>query len=564
MKIPYLGKLELYWCTDCNVPVLSTKCGRCHADTKKVNITPPGDIRPAFEKDLEILDSTVASQFGVHLNTEDRIVLLNSTSGLDRFDEVIMGGIVIGALKYNLENLRYEFLPRVEVGAEFVGKLTRGYVEVAPDAAEFIKNGKSVLLPGVVGFDKDLIMGQEVVVTCGNSVVAVGKTRLSGEQASQRKKGMFVKVRKYLRGNGLNPLGGGQDWNTVLDANEKVLERCEKEAMDFIRATISANDLPLVVSFSGGKDSLATLLLVRKIKEPIVFFVDTGIEFPETIDYIKQITDLLGHDLIVPKAEDRFWNGARLFGMSGRDYRWCCKVCKLGPVATFINQRFPGGILNFIGQRKYESAIRSKSGRVWRNSWIPKQLSASPIQHWTALHVWLYTMKEKVPANPLYQLGFERIGCWLCPSSSLAEISLIKELHPSLWPMFEEILREQGFTDSEVKFGLWRWRRLPKGQMEFAQKRGLEIPKRTVLLPHSGEHSSRAQNLASSLGSELTEDVVSRASFCLRCGVCLAHCEYDAIEFSEDKVSLNSNCVGCKKCHLKCPVVKYLYNSNYN
>jgi phosphoadenosine phosphosulfate reductase len=560
MKAPYLGRIDLFWCQECNVPVLEKMCAACDGTTQKVQITPPGDVRPAFEKDINAINRAAEEQFGAPLITDERISLLNSVPGFDRFDEIIVDGVVVGALRFDVERLQLEFMPRPAGAMRIWGQnAKKGFVSVAEDAAQYILEGKSVLMPGVVDFDRDLKDGQEVIVTCRERVIAVGKTRFSGKAAETAKKGMFVKVRKRAGNNAVQIPSGGQDISLLLKANKKVIGKIEAAAIAFIKKTIKAQDLPVVVSFSGGKDSLATLLLVRKVAEPKVLFVDTGIEFPETLNYIKKISKELDFKLLTAKAEDRFWKGIEVFGMSGRDYRWCCKVSKLGPVAKVASEHFPSGFLNFIGQRRYESEIRAKSGRIWRNTWLPRQLSASPIQNWTALHIWLYLFKEGALSNPLYEMGFERIGCWVCPSSSLAEIHSFKALHPDMWQRFEGALLSQGFSEDEVRFGFWRWRRLPKGQNNLKESLNLEAGKPKKVLQSYKADRKRAKNLASAFGSAVTEDISLRAGFCLGCGICLAHCAHWAIEFRGGKIWIGEDCIGCRKCHLRCPIVKYLY-----
>ncbi len=560
MKAPYLGRINLFWCHDCNVPVLAKKCASCDGATQKVQITPPGDVRPAFENDIIEINKKAEEQFGAPLITDKRIVLLNSVPGFDRFDEIIIDGVVAGALRFDVERLQLEFMPRLEGAVRIWGQNTqKSFVSVAEDAAQFILDGKSVLMPGVVDFDRTIKDGQEVIVTCGNRVIAVGKTRFSGKAAAAAKKGMFVKVRKRAENGEMRIPEGGQSRKKLLAANKGVIQCIESEALAFVKKTIESQDLPVVVSFSGGKDSLATLLLVRKVTEPKVLFVDTGIEFPETLDYVEKISEELNIQLLTAQAGDRFWRGIEVFGMSGRDCRWCCKVSKLGPVAKAASEHFPKGFLNFIGQRRYESEIRARSGQNWRNSWLPKQLCASPIQNWTALHIWLYLFKEGARSNPLYERGFERIGCWVCPSSSLAEIHSFKALHPDMWQRFEGALLSQGFTEDEVQFGFWRWQKLPKGQEHLKESLNVEAGKpKTVLRPYKTDFE-RAKNLATAFGGAITEDISLRANLCLGCGVCLAHCDHRAIEFRGGKIWIGEDCRGCRKCHQRCPIVKYLY-----
>ena len=63
-----LGKIALRWCFDCNVPVIESKaCGTCGCDTVQVDITPPGDFRPAFDHDLELKLAQVEQQDGTYV-----------------------------------------------------------------------------------------------------------------------------------------------------------------------------------------------------------------------------------------------------------------------------------------------------------------------------------------------------------------------------------------------------------------------------------------------------------------------------------------------------------------
>ncbi len=583
MKIPYLGKMMLFWCRDCNVPVLAKKCARCEGLTEKVEVTPPGDIRPAFDSDIELINKTTKKEFGSRLIPKNKIILLNSAPGLDRFDEIIMDGRVVGVLKYDAVRLKYSFLPRIAGARMLEPDRLKKYVEIAVDALPFILNGASVLMPGVEDFDEGIENGDEVIILCEGAVVGVGSARFSGKEARDREKGMFVKVRRYAKPAGMETFPGGQDWGTVLEANSFVIDECEKEALEFVEGVAAKHPkLPKTVAFSGGKDSLATLLLVKKVIPDItVMFTDTGIEFPETIEYIEQIVSELDLTLIKESAGDGFWRGVKYFGPPGRDYRWCCKICKLGPTTRLILKHFPDGCVSFIGQRKYESEIRAKSRRIWRTPWIPIQLGAGPIQHWTALHVWLYIKREETSANILYEKGMERLGCWTCPASDIAEFETLKDMHPELWEKWDGALRDSGITEEGVKHGLWRWKKPPKGVKELTDALGIDARVRKREPGAGGIDFDRSANMAQILGEvEVTDsyfsvngakvskdgkiegggpisEIVERASNCFGCGVCLGQCKIEAIELRDEKAWVKDWCTGCMKCHHRCPIVRY-------
>ncbi|WP_292381067.1 phosphoadenosine phosphosulfate reductase family protein [Methanosarcina sp. UBA289] len=67
----------------------------------------------------------------------------------------------------------------------------------------------------------------------------------------------------------------------------------EKNAINTIRGIISRNEyrnLPVYVFFSGRKNSLVVLDLARtslKQRELKAFFLNTGIEFPKTVEFVR-------------------------------------------------------------------------------------------------------------------------------------------------------------------------------------------------------------------------------------------------------------------------------------
>lgn len=431
-----LGKLVLSWCDRCHTPVLGKKCA-CGAETRPVSVTPPGDIRPAFKSDIDHINSLYEAQFGEKLIPDGHIVILNKIPDADRMEEVIMGGSVVCAYRYIPAEKRWELLPRIH--AFEYAEPRRKYVVVDDGAVESIKAGSSLLAPGLVEIEDSVKVDDEVfILSSSGECIGVGRARVSAEDARKMTNGAVIKTRKpkptvFVKGEAT--------WDDAIRSNSVILDNMESESIAFVKSVVAKNpNLPVNVSYSGGKDSLATLLIVQKAlgKTPIVFS-DTTLEFPETYQNVADVVTKYGLEIIRTGAGDTFWEAFEVEGPPAVDCRWCCSVCKLMPVKKLIEERW-GQCLSFIGQRKYESLARLKSPRVWRNHKVQIQLSAAPIQHWTALHVFLYLFREKAPYNVLYERRIDRIGCFMCPSSDHATFEIIKRDYPDLWEMWQEKL----------------------------------------------------------------------------------------------------------------------------
>jgi phosphoadenosine phosphosulfate reductase len=256
-------------------------------------------------------------------------------------------------------------------------------------------------------------------------------------------------------------------WDDVLKANGPVIRRRRDEAVVFVNDMIRKNAVPAVVSFSGGKDSLATLLITLDADHRLpVLFIDTGLEFNETVAHVHDTASKYGLELIEEKAPtDAFFGNLVHFGPPAKDFRWCCKTNKLGPTVGAILKNFPDGVLSFIGQRKYESEARYAKPRVWSNPWTPGQIGASPIQNWNSLHVWMYIFWKKADFNVWYTRGLDRIGCFLCPASDLSELELIRG-KSDRYEQWESYLNEFSLSrrlpEEWKRFSLWRWKKAPQ------------------------------------------------------------------------------------------------------
>jgi phosphoadenosine phosphosulfate reductase len=457
MPPSYLGKILLRWCDACHTPVLSRTCA-CGAETREVPVTPPGDARPAFPEDIALINRIYEDHFGAPLIPDGQIVLLNKVPDQDRMEEVIVGGGIAGIIRYFPKDRHWEPVPRPEAGRLFTP--AKRFVVVSDDAVPFIRNqGMSVLAPGLVSIEDHVRAGDEVfILTQDGSCIGVGRAKVDAATARSMAKGSVVRTRRNIASQ-LTP--GNASWDDVVRANTKVLTAAESEAVAFVRAVAGRNPgLVANVSYSGGKDSLATLLVVLKAVGPVpLLFADTGLEFPETYANIREVSEKYDLEVLRTNGINTFWETFAEQGPPAVNARWCCKVCKLTPVTNMIRERW-GKCLSFIGQRRYESAARAQSERVWRNRNVRIQLSAAPIHNWTALHVWMYIMREKAPANVLYMHHLDRIGCFMCPSSDMALIHMIAEDYPELWQDWTKHLagwqESQGLPADWITEGKWR------------------------------------------------------------------------------------------------------------
>ncbi len=575
----YLGRLKLYWCDKCNLPLLNKKCGKCGAEGRKVNITPPGEVRIGFEGDMQILNETLKRTFGTEI---DGFLLFNRIPHYDRMDEVIMDGKVIGNLRYDVERGNFTIALRMEGSYLLNDKITKGWVIADKGAVEPILKGRNLMVPGVRECAEGIERGDEVIVRDPDGkAIAVGIAKMSSEEMRKLERGMAVKIRHS--GYGKWEKRRQANIEEVIEVNEKYLKNIEERAVHFIKDIKRRYNLPMAVSFSGGKDSLVVLLLALESRlEFSIFFLDTGIELPETIEYVEEVEKKYNLNIDKISAGNAFFENLEHFGPPGRDYRWCCKACKLGPTTRYILENYPKGLLTLIGQRRYESMERMKKGSVWENEWVPNQLSASPIQEWTSLEVWLYIFWKRAPINPWYRRGLTRIGCYLCPSSDIADFYIEAKYFDGIEKWFEYLrkyAKERGIPEEWVKSS-WRWKNPPKwaGGIEIERnklevnfegekwkkvKLNKEIDMDVVenLLFALPEGSWRIKNGNVEVDNRFlreAESLIIRSQECIGCGICLGRCPVDALILIDGKIKIvEDKCIHCLDCLGKCPAEEF-------
>ncbi|MEM2007316.1 MAG: phosphoadenosine phosphosulfate reductase family protein [Sulfolobales archaeon] len=455
-------KIPLWWCSNCNIPLREPQCSKCGSVGVRVCLTDPGDIRPAFEEDLAHISKALYTEFSDTsieklLGVSEGSTFLNKVPFIDDMKEVVIGGVVIGRLLFDIKSMTWRWRLSESSAQVLIDNRKVDYVvrdRVKP--LEVIKCG------GPEG-------SQLPVVDGGGRLIALAVSR-GGVFRVQK---VFKRVPNYPIAS---PRASIED---VLRGNEYRLRRFVSLAASKAYSLTEKLRKPLVASYSGGKDSLVALHICLEVGlEPRMLFNDTGLELPDTLSNVKEVSRSFNLVLDYVSSGDIFWRALDTYGPPAKDYRWCCKVVKLAPIAKYYRENHPSGALVIVGQRAYESLHRFRSGYLWRNKWLPSVLNMSPIQAWDQLTEWLYIFERKLPYNTLYKKGFDRLGCYLCPSANIAEYCLVERLYPDLWNTWvRELLKWQNVTEQPyewVKYHLWRWlRRNSPGRQRIARYLGI-------------------------------------------------------------------------------------------
>lgn len=419
--------------------------------------------------------------FGVQQLIPD-ITVLNKTSGEDRAEEIIVDGRRIALLTYDLERVDYRLTLRID-GARMLAHM-HPKKEVLLNKTDGHMKGNYLPKEYVSSFDPGIKAGDEVVVQMGK-FIGCGSAKVDASELRTSAKG--VKVRDITQSGPLQP--GRRAWpKDLVKANLPHLMAKKAKAEHELKNAMAESRLPLSVSFSGGKDSLVILDIVSSVtKDFTAVFVDTGLEHPITRDYVKRFTKDNSLQLIVAPAGDAFEDSFPAFGPPAKDFRWCCKVCKLAPASKAVEESFPDGALTVEGNRRLESFARARLELMERNPFVPGQTVVNLIRDWTALDVWLYILWRGLRYNPLYDEDIERVGCWMCPSALASECAEISRMSPELAKAWERKLdawaAENDLPSQFIQFGFWRWKQLPPKMRSLADRLGIDVkPKRADTL----------------------------------------------------------------------------------
>lgn len=201
------------------------------------------------------------------------------------------------------------------------------------------------------------------------------------------------------------------------------LKELESESIFILREVAAKFENP-VLMFSGGKDSILMVHLAHKAFYPAkipftLLHVDTGHNFPETLEYRDQLVENLGLKIIIGSVEEGIKSGLvteeKGFNASRNGLQ----------TAILLDELEKGKFDAALGgARRDEEKARAKerffSHRDEFGQWDPKKqrpelwnlfnnkhhlgehFRVFPISNWTELDVWQYLALEEVELPSLY------------------------------------------------------------------------------------------------------------------------------------------------------------------
>ena len=226
-----------------------------------------------------------------------------------------------------------------------------------------------------------------------------------------------------------------------MDYHLNHLKELEAESIYVMREVAAQFENP-VLMFSGGKDSILMVHLARKAFYPAripfpLLHVDTGHNFPETIEFRDKLVEDMGARLIVGSVQEAIDKGELKEEKGFNASRNSLQTHVL--LESLEQGKFDAAL---GGARRDEEKARAKerffSHRDEFGQWDPKNqrpelwnlfnakkeygehFRVFPISNWTELDVWMYLAIENVPLPSLYfahdREVFERDGNLLADS----------------------------------------------------------------------------------------------------------------------------------------------------
>jgi len=198
------------------------------------------------------------------------------------------------------------------------------------------------------------------------------------------------------------------------------------------------------VLFSGGKDSLATLIYLKDVakrarRRLTAVYVDTTAGLPENTEYVKGVCKYMKVRLEVVKPKVDYFTLVKKWGIPSYGYRWCCRELKIKPIEEYFRKIKKPKVV-FDGIRAVESNVRSQYIPIWYHPSF-KCLSVSPLFYWSDEKVVSLINSNGIPKTLLHTLK-SSTECWCGAYKTEKDFMKLYELNRDLFHKLGEIEEE--------------------------------------------------------------------------------------------------------------------------
>lgn len=214
-----------------------------------------------------------------------------------------------------------------------------------------------------------------------------------------------------------------------------------------------------IVSFSGGKDSTAMLLMMieKGLRIDEVLFCDTGMEFPSMYYHIEKVQKRLKRKITILRPERPFeyylahhlktmgkYKGERGYGWPGHIYRWCTNLMKTKPSRQYLKDKKHILYLGIASDEKHRLERKENQKKHYR----------FPLVDWkvTEAQALKYCYDKGFDWHALYK-KFPRVSCWCCPLQSQKSLKILYTEYPTLWDELKR-LDSLSYREFSTKFSI--------------------------------------------------------------------------------------------------------------
>jgi len=216
-----------------------------------------------------------------------------------------------------------------------------------------------------------------------------------------------------------------------------------------------SDEMKYCLSFSGGKDSTALLILLLEKKMPldkIVYFDCEEFEFPEMRGHIERVKQVLGVEIEECHTVKPFRQYIEEIGWATPRLRWCTNE-KINSIRRAL--RFYRPCTQYVGYASDETMRikrANKKNKARRRDYFLKY--SFPLVE--------YGITEKKALEICYSNGFDfgglyehwnRVSCWCCPLQRNKDLEKLQELRPEL---YKKLIDMDKTAPNGYKFGSYK------------------------------------------------------------------------------------------------------------